>query len=167
MSSTPPHIPLPHRLTVTTLPAMKKTTSNRRSIPANSLAWRVRDKRRKKDWTQAQLAAASSHTTDAIAKIETGKILRPRKIAELARALDTTESYLFFGDEGKVVTQFDESFIDVFEEVSAFLAEQRLPLSPRSQAKLSLAVYHMLQSGAVSRVDRSLLMSMRGILDKF
>ncbi|VAX11655.1 hypothetical protein MNBD_GAMMA26-40 [hydrothermal vent metagenome] len=64
-----------------------------------SLGERLRCKRREKRWTQEQLASHAGTNQAVIQKIENGRSLRPRKINEIASALEVTPSWLMFGEE--------------------------------------------------------------------
>ena len=64
-----------------------------------SLGERLRCRRRQKGWTQDQLAAHAGTNQAVIQKIENGRSLRPRKINEIASALEVTPSWLMFGEE--------------------------------------------------------------------
>ncbi len=64
-----------------------------------SLGERLRCRRREKGWTQDQLAAHAGTNQAVIQKIENGRSLRPRKINEIASALEVTPSWLMFGEE--------------------------------------------------------------------
>ncbi len=64
-----------------------------------SLGERLRCRRREKGWTQDQLAAQAGTNQAVIQKIENGRSLRPRKINEIASALEVTPSWLMFGEE--------------------------------------------------------------------
>ena len=65
----------------------------------SSLGERLRCRRREKNWTQDQLAAHAGTNQAVIQKIENGRSLRPRKIDEIASALEVTPSWLMFGEE--------------------------------------------------------------------
>ena len=71
-----------------------------RSYPS-SLGERLRCRRREKGWTQEQLAALAGTNQAVIQKIENGRSLRPRRINEIAAALDVSPSWLMFGDVPK------------------------------------------------------------------
>ena len=66
-----------------------------------SLGERLRCRRREKGWTQDQLASHAGTNQAVIQKIENGRSLRPRKINEIASALDVTPSWLMFGNESE------------------------------------------------------------------
>ena len=65
-----------------------------------SLADRLRIKRKEVGWTQEQLAQKVGSSQAVIQKIENGKSLRPRKIDKIAEVLGTTPAWLMFGDDG-------------------------------------------------------------------
>jgi transcriptional regulator with XRE-family HTH domain len=67
----------------------------------SSLGERLRCRRREKGWTQEQLAALAGTNQAVIQKIENGRSLRPRRINEIATALDVSPSWLMFGDAPK------------------------------------------------------------------
>jgi transcriptional regulator with XRE-family HTH domain len=67
----------------------------------SSLGERLRCRRREKGWTQEQLAALAGTNQAVIQKIENGRSLRPRRINEIAAALDVSPSWLMFGDAPK------------------------------------------------------------------
>jgi transcriptional regulator with XRE-family HTH domain len=58
----------------------------------------MRCRRREKGWTQEQLAAVAGTNQAVIQKIENGRSLRPRRINEIAAALEVSPSWLMFGD---------------------------------------------------------------------
>lgn len=64
-----------------------------------TLAERVVWARKRKDWTQDDLATACGSTRDQIVKVELGKTRRPRNMQDLAKALDVPPAWLAFGDE--------------------------------------------------------------------
>ncbi len=64
----------------------------------NCLGERLRCRRHEKDWTQDQLAAHADTNQAVIQKTENGRSLRPRKINEIAAALEVTPSWLMFGE---------------------------------------------------------------------
>ncbi len=75
------------------------TNINRIADYQISLGERLRCRRREKGWTQDQLAAHAGTNQAVIQKIENGRSLRPRKINEIASALEVTPSWLMFGEE--------------------------------------------------------------------
>lgn len=74
------------------------TILNRSSHQPSSLGERMRCRRREKGWTQEQLAAMAGTNQAVIQKIENGRSLRPRRINEIAAALEVSPSWLMFGD---------------------------------------------------------------------
>lgn len=76
-----------------------------------SLANRLRMKRRDRGWTQEQLAAAAGTTQAVIQKIENGKSLRPRRIEEIAKALEADPAWLMFG--AQAVGDLDDEAMEV------------------------------------------------------
>jgi len=64
-----------------------------------SLGKRLRGRRRELGLTQEQLAERAGTTQAVIQKIENGKSLRPRKIDEIASALDINAAWLMFGND--------------------------------------------------------------------
>ena len=64
-----------------------------------SLGDRLRCIRREKGLTQSQLASLANTNQSVIQKIENNRSLRPRKINEIAAALEVSPSWLMFGDE--------------------------------------------------------------------
>ncbi len=66
----------------------------------DTLAERLRIKRKEVGWTQEQLAQKVGSSQAVIQKIENGKSLRPRKIDSIAEVLGTTPAWLMFGDDG-------------------------------------------------------------------
>ena len=65
----------------------------------DTLAERLRIKRKEVGWTQEQLAQKAGSSQAVIQKIENGKSLRPRKIDSVAMVLGTTPAWLMFGDD--------------------------------------------------------------------
>ena len=65
----------------------------------DTLAERLRIKRKEIGWTQEQLAQKVGSSQAVIQKIENGKSLRPRKIDSIAMVLGTTPAWLMFGDD--------------------------------------------------------------------
>ena len=66
----------------------------------DTLAERLRSKRKEVGWTQEQLAQMVGSSQAVIQKIENGKSLRPRKIDKIAAVLGSTPAWLMFGDDG-------------------------------------------------------------------
>lgn len=66
---------------------------------AATLGERLRQERKNKGWTQAQLAERADTTQAVIQKIENAKSLRPRKIDAIAHSLGVSPSWLMFGSE--------------------------------------------------------------------
>ena len=64
-----------------------------------SLGKRLRGRSRELGLTQEQLAERAGTTQAVIQKIENGKSLRPRKIDEIASALDVNAAWLMFGND--------------------------------------------------------------------
>ncbi len=64
-----------------------------------TLGERIREKRAERHWTQEFLAEKAGTSQAVIQKIENGKSLRPRGIEKIAKALDSTPSWLMFGKE--------------------------------------------------------------------
>ena len=64
---------------------------------SDSLGYRLRMTRRERGWTQDHLAEESGTSQAVIQKIENGKSLRPRKIDQIAAALDVDPAWLQFG----------------------------------------------------------------------
>ena len=58
---------------------------------------RVKNLRKKRNLTQAELAELSGIAQQSLQKIESGKIKKPKSIEIMAKALDTTPEYLQFG----------------------------------------------------------------------
>jgi transcriptional regulator with XRE-family HTH domain len=71
-----------------------------RKARLDTLAERLRIKRKDVGWTQEQLAQKVGSSQAEIQKIENGKSLRPRKIDRIAEVLGTTPAWLMFGDDG-------------------------------------------------------------------
>ena len=71
-----------------------------RTARLDTLAERLRVKRKEVGWTQEQLAQKVGSSQAVIQKIENGKSLRPRKIDRIAEVLGTTPAWLMFGDDG-------------------------------------------------------------------
>jgi len=71
-----------------------------RNASSDTLAERLRIKRKDVGWTQEQLAQKVGSSQAVIQKIENGKSLRPRKIDRIAEVLGTTPAWLMFGDDG-------------------------------------------------------------------
>ena len=71
-----------------------------RKARLDTLAERLRIRRKKVGWTQEQLAQKVGSSQAVIQKIENGKSLRPRKIDRIAEVLGTTPAWLMFGDDG-------------------------------------------------------------------
>lgn len=69
-----------------------------------TLATRVKTRRRVLRMTQAQLAARTGMSQQAIQRIESGQIVRPRFLLEIAAALQCCPEWLVNGD-----TQKDEA----------------------------------------------------------
>lgn len=59
---------------------------------------RVRQLRKQAGWTQEQLAVRSGTNQAVIQKIENGKSLRPRGLADLANILRANPAWLQWGD---------------------------------------------------------------------
>ena len=64
----------------------------------DTLAERLRIKRKEIGWTQEQLAQKVGSSQAVIQKIENGKSLRPRKIDAIAMVLGTSPAWLMFGE---------------------------------------------------------------------
>jgi transcriptional regulator with XRE-family HTH domain len=62
-----------------------------------SLAVRLRRRRRALGWSQEKLAATAKTTQTVIQKIENGKSLRPRNLHHIASALGVSPAWLAFG----------------------------------------------------------------------
>ena len=71
-----------------------------RKARLDTLADRLRSKRKEVGWTQEQLAQKVGSSQAVIQKIENGKSLRPRKIDKIAEVLGSTPAWLMFGDDG-------------------------------------------------------------------
>jgi len=65
----------------------------------DTLGARVRTCRRHKGWVQEKLGKHACTSQAVIQKIENGKILRPRKLEEIAKVLDVNPAWLQLGDE--------------------------------------------------------------------
>jgi len=65
----------------------------------NTLAERLKIAREKAGLSQAQLAEAIGLSQQSVAKIENGETLQPRKIKEIAKALDVSQKWLQLGIE--------------------------------------------------------------------
>lgn len=64
---------------------------------AETLASRVRTARRRRGWSQQQLATRANTSQGVIQKIENGNSLRPRIIGAIAEALEVEPAWLVFG----------------------------------------------------------------------
>lgn len=77
----------------------------------DTLADRLRARRKEVGWTQEQLAQRVGSSQAVIQKIENGKSLRPRKIDRIAEALGTSPAWLMFGDNSR--NMLDEEAVEV------------------------------------------------------
>ncbi len=82
-----------------------------KNVKLGTLAERLRSRRKEVGWTQEQLAQRVGSSQAVIQKIENGKSLRPRKIEEIARVLETSPAWLMFGDDD--VSGLDGEAIEV------------------------------------------------------
>ena len=87
------------------------------TLPVTTIAARLKAARKHLDMTQQALADASGASREAIAKIETGEITRPREILALSKALSVSPSWLQFGAE-----QIDDLSSDVLDAAFALEA---------------------------------------------
>jgi len=69
------------------------------TIGVDTLAFRLKNARKKAGLTQDQLAERVGATRDQIQKIESGTTKRPRNMTEIAKTLDVSPSWLAFGDD--------------------------------------------------------------------
>lgn len=90
---------------------MLPTGMNAVSEPA-TLAERVRTKRKAKGWTQKQFGELTGSNQAAIQKIENGKSLHPRNVAQLAAALQVSPAWLIFG-QASVEEALDEDALEM------------------------------------------------------
>ena len=92
----------------------------------DTLAERLRIKRKEVGWTQEQLAQKVGSSQAVIQKIENGKSLRPRKLNEIADALGVDPAWLMFGVESTL--SVDEDFMELAEAWSKLDASRRAAL---------------------------------------
>ncbi len=84
----------------------------------NTLAERLKIAREKKGMSQAQLAELIGLSQQSVAKIENGDTLQPRKIKDIAKALDVSQKWLQLGIEENgsisdfVVEELEEAKLD-------------------------------------------------------
>ncbi len=84
----------------------------------NTLAERLKIAREKKGMSQAQLADLIGLSQQSVAKIENGDTLQPRKIKEIAKALDVSQKWLQLGIEENgsisdfIVEELEEAKLD-------------------------------------------------------
>ncbi|EPK7527343.1 XRE family transcriptional regulator [Klebsiella variicola] len=84
----------------------------------NTLAERLKIAREKKRMSQAQLADLIGLSQQSVAKIENGDTLQPRKIKEIAKALDVSQKWLQLGIEENgsisdfIVEELEEAKLD-------------------------------------------------------
>ena len=64
-----------------------------------TLGERLCYKRKQRGWTQQELAERAGTNQAVIQKIENGKSLRPRKLDDIAQALDVSPAWLQYGSE--------------------------------------------------------------------
>ena len=91
----------------------------------NTLAERLKSAREKMGLSQAQLAEMVGLSQQSVAKIENGDTLQPRKIKEIAKALQVSQKWLLLGVEenGKlsnyVIEEAEEARLDpsVFADI--------------------------------------------------
>ena len=91
----------------------------------DTLAARLKIAREKKGLSQAQLADMIGLSQQSVAKIENGETLQPRKIKEIAKALDVSQKWLQLGIEENgvissyVVEELEEAKLDpaVFADI--------------------------------------------------
>lgn len=91
----------------------------------DTLAERLKIARERKGLSQAQLAEMIGLSQQSVAKIENGDTLQPRKIREIARALDVSQKWLQLGVEENgaisnyVVEELEEAKLDpaVFADI--------------------------------------------------
>lgn len=91
---------------------------NRGEKVVNTLAERLKSAREKLGLSQAQLAEMVGLSQQSVAKIENGDTLQPRKIKEIAKALQVSQKWLLLGVEenGKlssyVIEEAEEARLD-------------------------------------------------------
>lgn len=90
----------------------------RQETPAEGLARRVRARREAIRLSQSQLAQACGMSQQGIDSIERAVVERPRKLPEIARALQTTQDWLLFEVGNEI-----ERPIDPFKEIGVRLRE--------------------------------------------
>lgn len=91
----------------------------------DTLAARLKYSREKKGLSQSQLADMIGLSQQSVAKIENGETLQPRKIKEIAKALDVSQKWLQLGIEENgvissyVVEELEEAKLDpdVFADI--------------------------------------------------
>ncbi len=86
-----------------------------------SLASRVRSRRKALNMSQEDLAAAIGMKQQSIVSIEAGDVERPRKLRELARALQVSEDWLLTGEDPPLPEMRGAEAIPVLGEVAAGL----------------------------------------------
>ena len=96
-------------------------------------AQRVQALRKEKGWTQEQLAALAGTNQAVIQKIENGRSLRPRRINEIAAALDVSPAWLMFGDTPK---EPEVALDDEARSIGATWAQLPEPFRSRIRAEI-------------------------------
>ena len=64
------------------------------------ISHRVKQKRKEMNLSQAQLASMAGMKQQSLQAIESGETKRPRRIVELASALNCDPCWLLYGDQG-------------------------------------------------------------------
>jgi len=102
--------------------------ANRVEIRMNltTLGRRLKFARKRKGLTQQELGDMADTTQGVIQQIENGKILRPRNIDKIAKALEVSPSWLQFGDNK--IDKLDEATLNLALEISDLPEAQRAVL---------------------------------------
>lgn len=86
---------------------------------------RIKEARKRKNLTQSQLAEKIKMTPQAIQRIEDGLVAQPRKLKQIADALEVKEEYLLTGKIEYLQQDNDLNKID-YDKQALLLIMQRL-----------------------------------------
>lgn len=111
-----------------------------KSTNLDTLAERLRTRRRHVGWTQDQLAQRVGSSQAVIQKIENGKSLRPRKIDKIAEVLGTSPAWLMFGEDG----------VNTLNDEAVELAKAWLTLSEPHRSAHKRAIMASVSSGSAA-----------------
>ena len=110
----------------------------------NDLALRMREARVERGYSQDRLARLVGVRQQSINDIEQGRTRQPRRIVQIAHALEVSPEWLLYGRDGVPGTVLDgELVLHVMESLDKYLQDSGAAVSIEKKSRLIRAIVSM------------------------